>query len=329
MPGFRASCSGSCGNSKNRKFETRSDRNSYRPGFWTSSSPISASFLRCSQMSIRWRQLLELGPIPVRNLGRYDLAMSDIPAARQTLRLLKYLACQSGPVRAATVVRELGIPRSTAYQLIKVMQDEGFLVHFPEDRAYGLSPLMSEIGSNYLRANKVSRLAEPLLEKLVRRTGLPVVAHLGVLHGDDIEYAVKYAAPRSPTLVTEIGVHLPAHLTATGRAILAVLPKEQVRALYPHASSLTTRNGRGPSTLRELDDILAETLARGYAVETGEITAEYASVAVASLDHNAYPAAAVGITFRKIAVDIGLWPQLGAAAQITAGALSMRLRGKI
>lgn len=255
--------------------------------------------------------------------------MADIPAARQALRILKYLATQSGPVRAATLVRELEIPRSTTYQMIKVMLDEGFLVHFPEDSAYGLSPLVFEMGSNYLRTSKVSRLAEPLLQKLVKRTGLPVVGHLGVLHNDEVEYVVKCAAPRAPSLVTEIGVRLPAHLTATGRAILALLPREQVRALYPHASSLTTRDGRGPTTLRELDEILAETRARGYAVETGEITPDYASVAVASLDHNGFPAAAVGITFRKIAVDVGIWPQLGAAAQISAGALSMRLRGKI
>jgi DNA-binding IclR family transcriptional regulator len=255
--------------------------------------------------------------------------MSNIPAATHTLRLVKFLASQSGPVRASTIVRELEIPRSTTYDLIKVMQAEGFLVHFPEDRAYGLSPLVSEIGTSYLRASKVSRLAEPLLDKLVKRTGLPVVAHLGVLRGDDIEYVVKLAAPRAPSLVTDIGVHLPAHLTATGRAILALLPKEQVRALYPDQASLTTRNGRGPASLREFDEILSETRARGYGIETGEVTPDYASVAVASLDHNGYPAAAIGITFRKIAVDRGIWPQLGAAAQISAGALSMRLRGKI
>ena len=255
--------------------------------------------------------------------------MADIPAARHALRVLKFVASQSGPVRAATVVRSLDIPRSTTYQLIRVMQDEGFLVHFPEDRAYGLSPLVSEIGSNYLRTQKGSRLAEPLLAKLVKRTALPVVAHLGVLHNGDIEYAVKNAAMRAPSLVTDVGVHLPAHLTATGRAILSVLSHEQVRALYPDVASLTTRNGRGPRTLRDLDDILAETRARGYAVETGEITPDCASVAVAALDHNGYPAAAVGLTFRKMAVDVGIWPQLGAAAQISAGALSMRLRGKI
>ncbi|GAB3596638.1 IclR family transcriptional regulator [Microbacterium tumbae] len=255
--------------------------------------------------------------------------MSDIPAARHALRVVKYLAAQTSPVRASALARDLCIPRSTTYQLIKVLQDEGFLVHYPEERTYGLSPLLAEIGSSYLRAAKLSLLAKPLLEKLVRRTGLPVVSHLGVLHGNDIEYVVRHAAPRAPTLVTEHGVHLPAHLTATGRAVLSLLGKDQLRALYPDPSNLTTRNGRGPASLRELDDILAETRSRGYAIENGEIGDDLASVAVAALDHNGQPAAAVGITFRKIAVDLNLWPQLGAAASISAGALSMRLRGKI
>ncbi|WBU37668.1 IclR family transcriptional regulator [Homoserinibacter sp. YIM 151385] len=255
--------------------------------------------------------------------------MSDIPAARNALRVLKFVAAQSGPVRATTLSRELDIPRSSTYQLIKVMQDEGFLVHFPEERAYGLSPLVSEVGSASMRAGRLERLARPLLVKLVKRTGLPVVGHVSVLQGTDVVYVAKEAAQRAPTLVTDIGVHLPAHLTATGRSILAHFSPKQVRALYPARDSLFHRAEAGPSTLRELDALLEETRSRGWAVESGEITKDHASVAVAALDHNGYPAASIGLTFRVTAVDIHLWRQLGAAAAITAGALSMRLRGRI
>jgi DNA-binding IclR family transcriptional regulator len=255
--------------------------------------------------------------------------MSDIPAARNALRVLKYVAAQSGPVRASTLARELDIPRSSTYQLIKVMQDEGFLVHFPEERAYGLSTLVSEVGSASLRAGRLERLARPLLIKLVKRTGLPVVGHVSVLQGTDVVYVAKQAALRGPTLVTDVGVHLPAHLTATGRSMLANFTPKQVRALYPDRESLFHRAEAGPRTLRELDVLLEETRTRGWAVENGEITKDHASVAVAALDHNGYPAAAIGITFRVTAVDVHLWKQLGAAAAITAGALSMRLRGKI
>lgn len=60
-----------------------------------------------------------------------------MPAARNALRVLMLLAEQVGPVRAATVARELDIPRSSAYQLLQVMREEGFLVHYPELGAFG------------------------------------------------------------------------------------------------------------------------------------------------------------------------------------------------
>ena len=55
-------------------------------------------------------------------------------------------------------------------------------------------------------------------------TGSARAGHLAVLHGRDVLYLVEERAPRRPSLVTDVGVRLPAHLTATGRAMLAALP---------------------------------------------------------------------------------------------------------
>src|ERR1700710_501385 len=109
--------------------------------------------------------------------------MPDMPAARNTLRVLRYLAKRSGPVRASTLARDLDLPRSSVYQLIAVMMDEGFLVRYPEDRAYGLSTLLSDIGTSSLRTTRLGRLARPLLDRLVAASAVPVVAHLSVLSG--------------------------------------------------------------------------------------------------------------------------------------------------
>jgi DNA-binding IclR family transcriptional regulator len=252
--------------------------------------------------------------------------MPDIPAARNTLHVLGYLARRSGPVRASTLARDLGMPRSSVYQLIAVMMDEGFLVHYPEDRAYGLSTLLSDIGTSSLRTTRLGRLAQPLLDRLVAAVGLPVVAHLSVLSGADVIYVSRVQGFRAPTTVSAIGVRLPSHLTATGRAMLAQLPATQVRALYPHRDDLTTRAGTGPQTLAQLNEILAEGRRLGWSREDGEITPDYGSVGAAALDHNGYPVASVGITFRATASpDLA---GLGAAVRATADALTARLAGR-
>jgi DNA-binding IclR family transcriptional regulator len=250
----------------------------------------------------------------------------DVPAARHTLAVLRYLASRSGPVRASTLARDLGMPRSSVYQLIAVMRDEGFLVHYPEDGTYGLSGLMAELGTASRQTERLGRLARPLLERLVEAAGVPVVAHLAVLGGSDVIYAGRVQGFRAPTTVSSIGVRLPAHLTATGRAMLAALPAAQVRALYPSRVLLTHRNEAGPSTLAELDRLLADTRERGWATELGDVTPEYASVGAAAADHNGYPVAAIGLTFRREAVDD---PKiLGQATVETAAALTARLTGR-
>ena len=123
-----------------------------------------------------------------------------------------------------------------------------------------------------------------LLDRLVRGAPVPVVAQLAVLAGSDVSYVGQVAAPRAPTTVVRIGVRLPAHLTATGRAMLAALPPAQVRALFPHRDSLITRRGVGPRSLPELDRILADVRVDDVATEDGEITAGYASVAATGID---------------------------------------------
>ena len=46
---------------------------------------------------------------------------SSVPAAEQALAVLRYLARHSGPVPAATIARDLGLPRSTTYHLLAVL----------------------------------------------------------------------------------------------------------------------------------------------------------------------------------------------------------------
>ena len=256
------------------------------------------------------------------------MLVPDVPAARAALRIVTHLAHHSDPVPASTLARELQLPRSSVYQVLRVLQDEGFVVHYPEARAYGLGALVAEIGGSVLSASRLARLGGPLLDRLVRESPVPVVAQLAVLAGSDVSYVGQASAPRAPTTVVRVGVRLPAHLTATGRAMLAALPQPQVRALFPHRESLITRRGVGPRTLAELDRIVLVTREGGIATEDGEITAGYASVAASGIDRTGYPAAALGLTYRAEVVTANQVDALTDAVRAAAAALTARLQGR-
>jgi DNA-binding IclR family transcriptional regulator len=227
--------------------------------------------------------------------------MAIVPAAAQALAVLRYLTHQAGPVPAAAISRDVGLPRSTTYHLLDTLIADGFVMHLPEERRYGLGLSSYELASGYNRQAPLQRAARLPLAGLVDRTGHN--AHLAVLHGREVIYVIEERAPGRPPLVTDVGVRLPAHLTASGRAMLARLPAAQVRALYPDPSAFVLRNELGPGSLSALRPLLVQARRLGYAEEAGEVTAGCSSVAAAVLDHTEHPVAAVAVTFPASDVD--------------------------
>lgn len=226
---------------------------------------------------------------------RRDTARQAVPALRRGLAVLHLLASRAGPISATAVARDLGLPRSTTYELLTELSTAGFAVHLPDNRRWGLGPAAFEVGTAYLRAQPLERLGRPVLHRLAASTG--ATAHLGVLHGGEMLYLVKERpAAAAPTLVTDVGVRLPGALTATGQSILAGLPPAQLRALFPSTSSFVLRTGRGPASLPALRTAVAAVRRRGWAVEDCQVSPDTASVAAAVFDHNAMPLAAVGVT---------------------------------
>lgn len=251
-----------------------------------------------------------------------------VPAANNTLRILKLLASRRAPAAAASIASALDLPRSTVYQILTVMVHNGFVLHLPEERKYGLGLAAFELSSSYSRQEPLSRLGTPLLAGLVDKVGES--AHLAVLHGHDIVYIVEERAKFRPALVTDVGVRLPGHLTASGRAILAEMPRAQVRALYPSKTMFVTRNEKPStvSTYAELSSLLKDVRHRQYAYEEGDVTPDFTTLAVAVKDHLDWPAAAVAVTFQSDNVPREEWDDLVQEIQSVADELSQRIHGR-
>lgn len=248
--------------------------------------------------------------------------MSRVPAAEQAIAVLQALA-DRGPSTATHLAAVVGMPRSSAYHLLAVLRDRGVVVHLAEDQRWALGPGAFEIGMGYLRHDAREALARPHLVALADATG--ETTHLGVLHGTEIVYLAKESPPRrreSTTLITAVGVRLPAALTASGRAILAHLPGEQVRAVMSAPRAFVTRTGRGPRSLSELRRVLAAERRQGYACEVEEVLDDYASVAAAVRRPDGHPAAAVSITVHLGRSRPDRLAELGDAVASTARHLS-------
>jgi len=251
--------------------------------------------------------------------------VTAIPAAERTLALLKLLAATGQPTTASRLAQKLGIPRSSCYQLLAVLAEQGFAIHYAEEKRWGLGLAAWELGSAYQRHEPLERLARPVLARLVAEVSrqTAVVGHLGVLDGGDVLYLLEQRPARSLKLVTDVGVRLPAHLTASGRSMLSKLEPKQLGASF-RGRELANRTGIGAKTLAELERLLALERAQGFALEVDEVSLGYASVGVAVVDHLDHPLAGLAITLQSRELEKLQLSQLAAALSRAAAELSGR-----
>ena len=234
-----------------------------------------------------------------------NIVMTQIPAAERTLRLLTTMAKIGQPTSASLLAQRLGIPRSSVYQLLAELEKQDFAIHFSKERKWGLGVKSFEIGSAYSRHQPLERLARPVVEKLIAELNqiTLVSGHLAVLDGDQVLYLLEQKGKPSLGLITDVGIKLPAHLTASGRAMLQGLSDKQLRANYGGFDYLQRRTELGPGTFRQLQEQLKTERELGYSLEVDEVTVGFASIGVGLRNHLGQVIAGLSITFRSSALD--------------------------
>jgi DNA-binding IclR family transcriptional regulator len=148
------------------------------------------------------------------------------------------------------------------------------------------------------------------------------------MHGREVIYVIEERARGRAPLVSDVDVRLPSHLTASGRAMLAALPRKQLLALFPDSTAFVSRTGLGPTSMAALNRTLAEVRREGYAVENGEITEHFASVAVAVLDHTSHPVASIAVTFEAASISVADTRSIVRETAAAVDVVQRRLRGR-
>jgi IclR family acetate operon transcriptional repressor len=195
----------------------------------------------------------------------------------RALRLLRMFR-ERPKIRLSDARDELKVGQSTAHRLMAMLVYHGFAVQDRVTRAYLAGPALVEIGLSVVSNLDIRSVARPALEKLAATTGETV--HLGVLEGNEVRFVDGVESDLALRVSSRVGKRLPAYATSLGKALLAALPDDQVRALYPSESLPVVT----ADTMARRSDLLAElerTRARGYACNSGESEQGVGSTGVA------------------------------------------------
>jgi DNA-binding IclR family transcriptional regulator len=197
------------------------------------------------------------------------------------------------------IAARLELPASTVHGILKTLLAHGMVVQDRESSRYQLGPAVLKLGNVYLDTLELRSRALIWSEELARRTGYAV--RTGVLLLDEVLIIHHEPRPDGTRQMPELGIVIPVHASALGKAVLAYLPDQAEQLLaYDKLRSMTGETVTDPAVLRGQ---LAEVAGSALATEQEEAVLGDCGAAAPIFDASGSPAGAIGIV-----VPTAEWP---------------------
>ena len=236
-------------------------------------------------------------------------APERLSSVANALRLMTVFSDDEYELGISQLAGKLGLAKSTVHRLASTLLAAGMLEQNSETGKYRLGLTVFQLGALVRRKLDISAAAKPCLMRLREQTDETV--QLAVPGQGGVMYVNFLESRHAIRMGSRIGLTLPLHCTAEGKALLAFGLAEEA-----------------PPTPNQAAD-LAAIRARGFAIDDEECEPGMRSIAAPVFDESGTAIAAVGIAGPaqrlSLAVLEGFAPDLLDAAD----SISRRVGGRV
>ncbi|ART71304.1 IclR family transcriptional regulator [Mycobacterium dioxanotrophicus] len=216
-----------------------------------------------------------------------------IQAVDRALRILTVL--QGGRrMSLGEIASAIELAPSTVHGLVRTLLAHGMVQQELDSGRYRLGPATLRMGNVYLDTLELRSRVAVWTEGLARRTGCAV--RTAVLLFDEVVVVAHEPRPDGTRQMPEVGIVIPAHASALGKALLAYA------ADYP-SGELRGMTGETVTDTAELATQLDQIRGIGIATEVEEAVLGECSVAATVFDASGDAAGAIGLV-----VPAARWP---------------------
>jgi DNA-binding IclR family transcriptional regulator len=250
-------------------------------------------------------------------------AATLVPAVSRALTLLDRLAQRREPMSLARLASDLSLPKSSVHGLCNTLVSFGYLQR-QDDGAFLIGPRVMSLAEAFVANTDVAREFNALWKD--GATAPDETMLLSVLDGSDVVYVAARNGARPLGLAFNVGMRLPAHLAATGKAMLAFHDPAFVRSLFP-AGPLVRMAAKGPRMTAELMKELKQVRERGHSIDDENVREGVYCIGAPVFDAAARPVAGVGVCINKAMLGGDHGERQRRAVLQTAQTLTLRLGG--
>lgn len=233
----------------------------------------------------------------------------------KTMHVLEGLLLSDGSAQLADIARRCSLPKPTVHRILQTLVADAYVQADGEGR-YAAGPRLLVLAGRVLQRRDYQSVGQPILRTLQSRTGHTV--HFAILAGHEAVYVDKVEPREAYQMASRVGMRIPLHCTAIGKAVLAASPRDYLED-HLRSVSLTKRTDRTLVTKAALRDEMARIREVGYAIDEEENEANVRCVGAAVVDHLGHAIGGISVsslTFRLPPEEAhSLGPVVRAAAQ--------------
>jgi IclR family acetate operon transcriptional repressor len=202
--------------------------------------------------------------------------------------------------RVTDIATATGLPKSTVHRILQSLLGWGF-ARADGNGGYLPGPRILTLAGRVMTRFDPAQHARAALRDLRDRTGLTV--HFAVRSGDEVVYVEKIEGRRPYQMKSRVGMSVPLHTTAIGKAILANLVDAEITEIIERAglTAVTRRSITDPGVLRRQ---LSAALAQGHAVDDGENDAAISCIGAPVFDHTGNVMGGISISALSFELDL-------------------------
>jgi DNA-binding IclR family transcriptional regulator len=248
----------------------------------------------------------------------------ESPAVDRALDILEAISERYSGLSNSYLARRLGIPKSSASSILRVLQERGYVCRYSDNGRYKLGANVLTLGRKVLETSDIRDLALPFMRALVDQVDL--TCHLAILGQLEAVHLEKIVARRYFKMdrTRAVGERVPLHSSSVGKALLAWRPRPALEAFLPDLDLQKF----GPRTITSMPRLLTkldEVRRQGYAVDDEECRPGWRCVGAPIFDQLGRTTVAICLTGTVSELDDSKIAPIAVVVKETAQRISRQL----
>ncbi len=256
---------------------------------------------------------------------RRDKSNYIIQSVAHALDVLEEFRGDLDELGVTELSKKLKLHKNNVFRILATLQSRNYIEQNKTNDNYRLGIKCLEIGQTFIHQRGLLKQAQPILHELAENSG--ETSYLSILRGSDVVYLDAVETTSTVRVISRVGLHMPIHATAAGKALVAFESEEELRKRFHPGLSRYTKN-----TILHMEELLKNLAAVGereYATDLEEFEDGLRCIASPVRDYTRKVIAALSVSGpahrlsdEKIEQSVG--PEVSRCAKVLSTRLGFR-----